>query len=257
MKAHKTALVHPEAIIADDVEIGPHTIIGENVTIGKGTKIGANIVIDGSTKIGENCQVYTGAVIGVPPQDLKYKGEDTKVIIGDNNVIREYVTINRATAATGETKIGNNNLIMAYAHVAHDCVIGNGVILANVATLAGHVVIEDKAIVGGLTPIHQFVHIGTMSIVGGHSRVVKDIPPYCKAAGSPIKMFGLNSVGLDRHNFPEEVKAQLRKAYKIIFRSKLNTTQAIQKLEKESNLCDEVNHFIAFIKESERGICKE
>jgi UDP-N-acetylglucosamine acyltransferase len=257
VKAHKTALVHPDAIINSEVEIGPNTIIGKDVTLGKGTIIGANVIIDGTTRIGENCKIYTGAVIGTPPQDLKYRGEETKVIIGDNNTIREYVTINRATAATGETKIGNNNLIMAYAHVAHDCVIGNWVVLANLVTLAGHVVIEDKAIVGGSTPIHQFIHIGTMSIVGGLSRVVKDIPPYCKAAGSPMKMFGLNSIGLDRHNFSEEVKIQLKKAYKIVFRSKLNTTQAIQKLEEEKNLCDEVSHFINFIKESERGICKE
>lgn len=257
MKIHKTALVHPEAKIGDDVEIGPYTIIDKKVTIANGTIIGPKVVIEGTTSIGKNCKIYTGAIIGTPPQDLKYKGEETKVSIGDNNVIREYATINRGTVAKGETKLGNNNLIMAYAHIAHDCSIGNNTILANVATLAGHVVIEDKAIVGGITPVHQFVRIGTMSIVGGASRTTKDIPPYCKAAGSPIRMFGLNSIALERSNFSEEVKSQLKMAYKIVFKSKLNTTQAIEKLEKESDLCDEVRHFITFIKGSERGICKE
>ncbi len=257
MKIHKTALIHPDAIIGNDVEIGAYTIIDKDVTIGNETIIGPRVIIEGTADIGKNCKIYTGAIIGNPPQDLKYKGEPTKVFIGDNNIIREYVTINRATIATGETKIGNNNLIMAYAHIAHDCTIGNGTILANVATLAGHVVIEDKAIVGGLTPVHQFVRIGTLAIVGGSSRTTKDIPPYCKAAGSPIRMFGLNSVALQRSNFSEEVKMQLKRVYKIVFRSRLNTTQAIAELEKESNLCDEARHFIAFIKESERGICKE
>ncbi len=257
MTIHKTALVHPDAVIGDDVEIGPYAIIDKNVVIGNGSKIGPRVIIEGTTKIGQNCVLYTGAIIGSPPQDLKYKGEETKVSIGDNNIIREYATINRATVATGETKIGDNNLIMAYAHIAHDCVIGDGVILANVVTLAGHVVIEDRAIIGGLTPIHQFVRIGTLAIVGGSSRTTKDIPPYCKAAGSPIRVFGLNSIGLVRSNFSEDIKTQLKRAYKIVFRSKLNTTQAIKELEKEHNLCDEVRHFIGFIKESERGICKE
>ncbi len=257
MNIHKTALVHPDAKIAEDVEIGPFAIIDKKVTIGKGSVIGPRVIIDGITEIGENCKIYTGAIIGNPPQFLKYKGEETKVILGNNNVIREYVTINRGTAMSGETRIGDNNLIMCYVHVAHDCVIGSGTVLANGVTLAGHVYIEDKAIVGGLTPVHQFVRIGTLSIVGGGSRTTKDVPPYLMAAGSPIRLFGLNSVGLSRRNVSQSVRLQLKKAYKILFRSKLNTTQALERLESENNLYDEVQYLISFIKESERGICKE
>ncbi len=254
---HKTALINPDAIIAEDVEIGPFTIIGGSVSIGKGTKIGARVIVEGDAQIGENCQVFTGAIIGNMPQDLKYGGEHTKVIIGNNNIIREYVTINRGTQLTGKTVIGEKNLIMSYAHIAHDCVIGDEVILANAVTMAGHVIVDDKAIVGGLSPVHQFVRIGTLSIVGGGSRVAKDVPPYCMAAGAPIRMFGLNVVGLERNNFSHDVKSQIKKAYKILFRSKLNTTQALKKLEKEPDLSDEVMQFMSFIRESERGICKE
>ncbi len=257
MKVHKTALVHPDAIIGDNVEVGPFSIIGKDVKIGKGTVIESNVLIDGDTELGEDCHVYTGAVIGVPPQDLKYRGEKTKVVIGKNNVIREYVTINRGTAGVGETRLGDNNLLMAYAHVAHDCVIGSYVVLANNATLAGHVIVEDRAVIGGMTPIHQFCRIGTYAILGGGSRTNKDVPPYCKAAGSPIRMYGLNSVALERNNFSLDVRNQLKKAYKIVFRSKLNTTQALAQLKKETNWCDEVKYFIQFIAESERGITKE
>ena len=254
---HKTALVHPDAIMGEHVEIGPFSIIGANVKIGSNTAIGAYVVIDGDTQIGDNCQIFAGTIIGHIPQDLKYKNEPTKVIIGNNNIIREYVTINRGTVASGQTVIGERNLIMAYVHIAHDCVIGDSVVLANAVTMAGHVVVYDKAIVGGLSPIHQFVRIGTLSIVGGGSRVAKDVPPYCMAAGTPIRMFGLNVVGLERNNFSPETKMWLKKSYRTVFRSKLNTTQAIRLLEKEHNLPEEVLGFIAFIKESERGICKE
>ncbi len=257
MKVHKTALVHPDAIVGENVEVGPFSIIGKDVKIGKGTKIEANVLIDGDTEIGEECHIFTGAIIGTPPQDLKYQGERTKVIIGNRNVIREYVTINRGTAAVGETKIGDNNLFMAYAHVAHDCVIGNYVVLANNATLAGHVVVEDRAIIGGMTPVHQFCRIGTFTILGGGSRTNKDVPPYCKAAGSPIKMYGLNIIALERNNFSQDVRNQLKKAYKIVYRSKMNTSQALIQLKKETNWCDEVKYFIQFIAESERGITKE
>lgn len=257
MKIHKTALVHPDAVIEENVEVGPFSVIGKDVKIGKGTKIEAHVLLDGDTEIGEDCHIFSGAIIGTQPQDLKYRGEKTKVIIGSKNIIREYVTINRGTVAVGETKIGDNNLIMAYAHVAHDCIIGNRVVLANNATLAGHVVVEDNAVIGGLTPIHQFVRIGSYAILGGSSRTNKDVPPYCKAAGSPMRMYGLNTIALERNNFPQEVRNQLKKVYKIVFRSKLNTTQALEKLKKEQNLCDEAKYFIQFIAESERGITKE
>ncbi|MFC1566583.1 acyl-ACP--UDP-N-acetylglucosamine O-acyltransferase [bacterium] len=257
MNIHKTALVNPDAVLGEGVEIGANTIIGGKVNIGTGVKIGANVVIDAAVEIGDNCQIFTGAVIGTNPQDLKFKGEDTKVVIGKNTVIREYVTINKGTTSTGETHIGEHCLLMAYVHVAHDCVLGNEAILANAVTLAGHVVVEDKAIIGGLTPVHQFVRIGTMAIVGGGSRVSKDIPPYCKAAGTPIRMFGLNTVGLQRNDFPQTTRNSLKNAYKTVFRSKLNTTQAVKQLEKNTDISDEVKYFITFIKESERGICKE
>ena len=257
MTIHKTALVHPDAILGNDVRVGPHTIIGPKVQIGAGSHIGANIVIEGSVEIGEKCNIYTGAIIGNPPQDLKYNGEDTKVVVGNNCTIREYVTVNRGTSLAGETRIGDNCLLMAYVHIAHDCVVGNGVVLANNATLAGHVEIDDSAIVGGLTAIHQFVKIGTLTILGGASRVSKDVPPYCKAAGNPLRMYGLNSIGLQRNNFSAELRLELKRVYKIIFRSKYNTTQALEALAKFETKYDEVNAFISFVKESERGICKE
>lgn len=257
MRIHKTALVHPDAEIGENVEIGPFCVIGRDVKIGKSTCLEAHVVVDGITEIGEDCHIFTGAIIGSPPQDLKYRGEKTRLRIGNRNIIREYVTINRGTVVGGETKIGDDNLVMAYAHVAHDCIIGNKVVLANNATLAGHVMVEDHAVIGGLTPVHQFCRIGAYAILGGSSRTNKDVPPYCKAAGSPIKLYGLNSISLERHNFPQEVRNQLKRAYKIVFRSKLNTTQALEKLKKETSFCDEVKYFIQFIAESERGITKE
>jgi UDP-N-acetylglucosamine acyltransferase len=257
MSIHKTALIHPDAILGKDVEIGPNSIIGPKVKLGTGAVIGANVVIDGSTQIGDKCKIFTGAVIGTEPQDLKYRGEDTKVIIGKNTVIREYVTVNRGTVAVGETRVGDNCLLMAYVHVAHDCIVGNNAILANNATLAGHVILEDKTIIGGLTAIHQGVRVGTMAIIGGETRVVMDVLPYSKSAGNPMRLFGLNTIGLQRSNFSDKVMEDLKKVYKIIFRSKMNTTQAIKSIEENSNNCDEVKYLIKFIKESERGICKE
>ncbi|MFC1485327.1 acyl-ACP--UDP-N-acetylglucosamine O-acyltransferase [bacterium] len=257
MGIHKTALIHPDAVLGVDVQVGPNTIIGPNVKIGANTIIGPNVVIEGTVEIGGKCQIYTGAIIGNPPQDLKYKGEDTKAVVGSGTIIREYVTINRGTSATGETRIGDNCLLMAYVHIAHDCIVGNNVVLANNATLAGHVMVDDRAIIGGLTPIHQFVRIGLLAIVGGYSRVTKDVPPYCKAAGSPLRMYGLNTIGLQRSNISVNAREDLKRAYKILFRSKRNTTQAIKCLEALKDRCDEVNTLISFIKESERGICKE
>jgi len=257
VEIHRTAVIHKRASLGEGVKVGPYTIIGEKVQVGRNTRIHAHVMIEGHTEIGENCQIFNGTVIGTPPQSLKYQGEDTRVVIGDNNIIREYVTINKGTTATGETRIGNNCMLMAYVHIAHDCVLGNDVFLANVATLGGHVVVEDKAIIGGLTPVHQFVRIGTLAIVGGGSRTAKDVPPYCKAAGVPIRMYGLNSVGLSRNNFPPLVKEQLKMVYKTVFRSNLNTSQALEVLSKKSDFFDEAKHFINFVRESERGICKE
>lgn len=251
-----TAQVAPGARIACDVEIGHYSIIGPQVKIDSGTRIGEHCLITGDTTIGKNCQIFTGAVIGSIPQDLKYKGEKTEVSIGDNNIIREYVTINLGTRASGKTVIGNNNLIMAYAHIAHDCVIGNDVIIANVGTLAGHIVIEDRAILGGLAAVHQFVRIGHLSIVGGCSKVIQDIPPYSMCDGHPAKVLGLNRVGLERYGISKEVKANLKHAFTILFNSGLSIPHALKKVEQEVPPIKEVIYLLDFIKNSQRGVCR-
>lgn len=251
---HASAIVDPTAVIRDDVKIGPYAIVGPDVTIGEGSRIFAHAVIERGTTIGERCQVHYGAVIGGEPQDLKYEGEATVCIVGDGTVIREYVTVSRGTRALGRTEIGEGCLLMAYVHVAHDCRIGDGVILSNAVNLAGHVTIDEQAIVGGMTPVHQFVRIGAHAFVGGGSRVQKDVPPYVKAAGVPTTLFGLNTVGLDRRGFPENVKAELKRAYRLFFNSKLNIGQALERAEGELHPYPEIVRFLTFIRESERGI---
>lgn len=255
-KIHNTALIHKNAQIASDVEIGPYTIIGANVKIGKGSKIRSHVVIDGRTNIGENCLIFPSAVIGTIPQDLKYSGEKTQVIIGSKTTIREFVTINLSTSIDQPTTVGNNCLLMAYVHVAHNCKLGDNVIMANAATLAGHVEVENNATIGGLTPVHQFVKIGCYSFIGGLSRVSKDVAPYTRGASIPYKTIGLNSIGLRRHNFSDETMQSLKKLYKIFYTSNLNTTQAIEKIEANIEPIYEVNHFVNFVKKSERGILK-
>jgi UDP-N-acetylglucosamine acyltransferase len=251
---HASAVVDPRAIIKDDVKIGAGAIVGSNVTIGEGTRIYPHAVIEPGTTIGERCQIHYGAVIGGEPQDLKYEGEQTTCLIGDGTVIREYATVSRGTRALGRTEIGEGCLLMAYVHVAHDCRLGDGVILSNAVNLAGHVTIGEQAIIGGMTPVHQFVRIGAHSFVGGGSRVQKDIPPYVKAAGVPTTLFGLNSVGLDRRGFPENVKAELKRAYRLFFNSKLNIGQALERAETDLHPYPEILLFLTFIRESERGI---
>ncbi len=255
---HEKAIVHPNARIAEGVEIGPFSVIGENVAIDKDTRIGPHVVITGWTTIGKNCKIYQFSSIGEPPQDLKFKGEESHVIIGDNNVIREFVTINRATThGGGKTVLGDGNFLMAYAHVAHDCLIGNEVIMSNAATLAGHIEIEDGAIIGGLVGVHQFVRIGAYSFISGLSGVPQDIPPYMLAAGSRCKLYGLNMVGLKRHGFPQKTIKGLKKAYKIIFRSGLILEEAIKAIEDdEIAIISEVVHLVQFIQSSKRGICR-
>jgi len=254
---HKTAIVHKKAKIGKGVSIGPYTIVGENVEIGDGCQFGPSCFIDGWTKIGKDCKILAQAAIGTPPQYLEYKGEKTKVIIGENNIIREFVTINRGTKEGGGiTRIGNNNFIMAYVHIAHDCRVGNGVTLANVATLAGHVTVEDYAVIGGIIPIHQFVRIGTHAMVGGGSRVPKDVVPYTLSAGNPLRVSGINTVGLKRHGFSGREISILKEAFRLIFRSKLNLSQAIERIEKELEKTDSIKHLLEFLKMSKRGICK-
>jgi len=253
--------IHPQAIcskkarIADDVEVGPYTIINDEVTVGAGTKIGASCVIDGHTTVGKNCKIFTGAVIGSIPQDLKYKGEAAYLEIGDNNVIREYCTLNIGTGEGGKTIVGNNNLIMAYSHVAHDCVVGNDCIIANCGTLAGHVTIEDKAVVGGLVAIHQFTRVGKLSIIGGCSKVVQDIPPFSTCDGHPAKTFGLNIVGLRRASLSAKAVSDLKQAFKLLFNSGLAISHAIDKILAEIPATEEISYLIDFIKNSKRGIC--
>jgi UDP-N-acetylglucosamine acyltransferase len=256
MRIHPTASVAKSVKLAEDVIVGPHTIIGENIVIAAGTRIGAFCVIEGNVSIGKDCEVFTGAVIGSQPQDLKFKGEKTFLDIGDNNIIREYCTFNSGTGEGGRTVVGNNNLFMAYSHVAHDCLVGNGCVIANNGTLAGHVTIEDKAVIGGLVAIHQFVRIGTLSIIGGCSKVVQDIPPYSTCDGHPAKVYGLNLVGLRRNNASKESIRQLNHAFKILFNSGLSVKHALEALEKEMKLYNEAIYLIDFIKNSQRGLVR-
>lgn len=256
MKIHSTAIVDPKAELSESVSVGPYSIINPDVVIGKGTQIGSHVLIDSGTTVGKNCKIHQGAILGTPPQDLKFGGEKTCLRIGDNTVIREYASLNRGTKMRGETTIGKNCFIMMYAHVAHDCVIGNHVILANSVNLAGHIEIGDYAIIGGVVPVHQFVKIGSHSIIGGGFRVQKDVCPFTMVAGYPLKTVGLNLVGLKRRGFPEKTIKILMQVYKIIFRFKLNTSQAVEKIKNEIELIPEVKEILDFIQKSERGIIK-
>jgi len=257
MNIHPTALVDPGVQLSKGVQIGPYTIIKSDVTIGENTIIGSHVVIDSHTDIGANCRIFQFSSIGAAPQDLKYRGEETRVIIGDNNVIREFVTINRSTTADiGMTKIGNNNLLMAYCHVAHNCRLGNFVVMANAANLAGHIDVEDYAIIGGLTGVHQFTRIGTHAFIGGASAVAQDVPPYVTASGNRAKLYGLNVVGLKRKGFSEETLHALKQTYRIIFRSSLTLKKAIEKVRAEVPDLPEVRHMVEFIERSERGVTR-
>ncbi len=257
MKIHNTAVVHPSAEIGEDVEIGPYCIIGEHVKIGTGTRIKSHVSIDGWTEIGEECVFYPFSSIGEPPQDLKFQGEVSWLRIGKNNVFREFVTLNRGTElGGGETVIGDHNFFMAYCHLAHDCRIGNHVVMANAATLGGHITIEDHSIVGGLTAIHQFVRIGRFAIIGGASAVPMDVPPFCNVTGNRAKLHGLNSVGLKRHEFSDEVIRELKKAYRILFRSGLLIQDAVEQVRKEVTDLPEVHELLDFLRDSKRGICR-
>ncbi len=254
MNIHQTAIVSKQAKLADDVVVGPFTVITDAVTIGQGTVIGSHCFIDGNTTLGKNCQLFSGAVVGSSPQDLKYKGEKSFLVIGDNNIIREYCTLNPGTNDAGRTIVGNNNLLMAYSHVAHDCVVGNNCVFANNATLAGHVTIEDRAVIGGLVAIHQFVHVGRLSIIGGCSKVVQDIPPFSTCDGHPARVYGLNLVGLRRNEVARESIHALDQAFKVLFNSGLTLKHALEKLETEAVKTPEVSYLIDFVKRSERGL---
>jgi len=257
MNIHSTAIISPDAQLEEGVEIGPYVVIGSDVKIGKNTVIGPHTVIDDYVHIGEGNRIFQFCSIGAPPQDLKFGGEKTRVIIGNFNTIREFVTIHRATTADiGVTIIGDNNLLMAYVHIAHNCKLANNIVMVNYAGLAGHIHVEDYAIIGGLTGIHQFCRLGTHCMIGGASAVVKDVPPYSIAQGNHAKLFGLNLIGLKRRDFSEKTIKALKDAYRIIFRSNLLLEAALKKAQEEVEDVPEVKHFIKFIKESERGICR-
>lgn len=254
---HPTAIVSPGAEIEEGTLIGPFCIINDGAQVRRGTRLISNIIIEGNTEIGENCTIYPFTSIGLPPQDLKYKGEKTGIRIGKNNTIREYTTIHRASVGgDGLTTIGDDNFLMAYVHVAHDCEIGNSVIMSNVATLAGHVVVEDHAYIGGLVAVHQFTRIGSYAMVGGFSGVGQDIPPYTMASGARAKLFGLNAVGMKRHGFPDSTINDLKKAYKILFREKRTLKDALKKIQEDLPYTDEIKHLVEFIGKNKRGICR-
>lgn len=251
---HPTALVSPDAVIGEGVGIGAFAIVGEECVIGDGCTIAPRATLERFVTLAPNVKVGSGSILGGDPQDLKFKGERTTVEIGEGTTIREYATINRGTAQSLKTSVGSNSFIMSYVHLAHDCHIGNGVILGNGVQLAGHVTVEDRAIVSGLSAVHQFVRIGSFSFIGGCSRVSKDVPPYIKAVGNPIKLYGLNSVGLQRNNFPEETIRELKRAYRLFFRSELNVTQARERAASELPDIPELAHFLQFIDASDRGV---
>lgn len=253
---HSTTVVHPDAKIGQGVIIGPGAVIGENVSIGDGTKIGANVVVGGWTTIGQRCELYPGSAVGLEPQDLKFKGEKSFCNIGDETVIRECVTISRATGEGEETRIGNNCLFQACTHVAHNCIVGNNVIMSNCAGLAGHVIVEDRVVIGGIAGIHQFVKIGRNAMVGGMAKVVQDIPPYVIADGQPARVIGLNSVGLSRAGISEEVRHDLKQAFRIIYRSGFSLSRAIEEMEMQLNSSVEIENLLRFLRNADRGIMR-
>jgi UDP-N-acetylglucosamine acyltransferase len=253
-RIHPTAIIAPDADIAADVEIGAFAIVGEGCSLDTGCVIGPRATLERNVTLGRDVKVGICTVLGGAPQDLKYAGEETSVEIGDGTVVREYVTVNRGTAHSFKTTVGENCLLMSYVHVGHDCRIGNSVILSNVVQLAGHVTIEDKAIISGMSAVHQFTRIGRHSFIGGMSRVSKDIPPFLKAVGNPVKLYGLNTIGLQRSGMDEETIRELKRAYRLLFRSDLNVSQAIERAQTEIEPLPEVKELIRFVEASERGV---
>lgn len=252
---HPTALVDKAAELAPGVSVGPYAIIEGRVVIGPDTRIGPHVVIKEFTSIGARCRIFQFASLGEIPQDLKFQGEESQLIIGDDNTIREFATMHRGTAGGGGvTRVGHGNLFMAYTHVAHDCVVGDGVIMSNAATLGGHIVVEDKAIIGGLAAVHQFSRIGRHAFVGGASAVARDVPPYTMAFGNRAKLVGLNLVGLKRAGFSDATLQALKQAYEILFLSSLNMKEAVQRVREELPPVPEVQHLLEFVESTERGL---
>jgi UDP-N-acetylglucosamine acyltransferase len=253
---HPTAIVHPNAQIGSGCEIGPYCVIGENVALGDGCKLHSHVVIDGHTKLGRENEIFPFASIGLKTQDLKWKGGVTRTEIGDGNTFREYVTIHSATGDGEVTRVGSHNTILAYCHIAHNCTLGDRIIMSNVATLAGHVTVEDHAVIGGLAAVHQFSRVGKMSMIGGCSKIVQDVPPFMIVDGNPGETRTINKVGMERHGVSEEAQNALRQAYKILFREGLTIPNALVKIEQELPKLPEVLHLLNFVRTSERGISK-
>lgn len=254
---HETAVIAPGATLGRDVVIGPYSVIGEHVVLGDGCKVGPNVVIEGWTSIGRNNRFYHGATIGCEPQDLKFHGEKSDLVIGDNNTFREFVTVSRGTeGGGGVTHIGNNNLFMAYCHIGHDCQIGSHIVMSNATNLGGHVHVEDRAVIGGVCGIHQFSKIGKMAMIGACSKIVKDIPPYVLVDGNPAKVAGINVVGLRRNGIEPEIRDEIKAAYRILYRSNLTMEQAIEHMDQQLQGSPEIDHFIRFLRNADRGICR-
>jgi UDP-N-acetylglucosamine acyltransferase len=258
MNIHSSAIIDPGARIHPSCKIGPYCVVGPRVELGEGCELVSHVAMEGPTRIGVGNRFFPFSSIGLPPQDISYAGEPTRLEIGDHNVVREFVTINRGTVkGAGLTRVGNHTLIMAYVHIAHDCVIGDHVIMANAATLGGHVTVEDWAMVGALCPVHQFVRIGAHSYIGGGSTITQDVLPFSKtSADRNTHAFGLNSVGLERRGFSKERIQKLHHAYKVLLASKLNTSQALARLKAESDLGEDVEKLVQFVEASERGVIK-
>lgn len=251
---HPTAIIDPSAILEEGVRVGPGTIVGPDVHVGAGSELGAHVLIEQKTTLGEQCRIHHGAVLGTDPQHLKFEGEETWLRIGNRTQVREYATLNRGTAWSGETVVGDDCLIMAYAHVAHDCHLGDHVILTNATQLAGHVQVGDWAILSGLVAVHQFVRIGRHALIGGLSRVSQDVVPFSRVSGNPPKIFGINSLGLDRRGFSREVRSSLKKAFRTLFHSDLNLSQALVRVREDMVMEGEVEELITFIEASRRGV---
>lgn len=253
-RIHPSALIDPSAIIGRDVEIGPFVVIGPDVTIGDRCRLAPRVSLERNVILGEGVIVGSGAILGGPPQDLKYRDETTWVEVGEGTIIREYATINRGTTSSGKTTVGRRCFIMTYVHIAHDCHVGDGVTIANGTQLAGHVTIHDRAAISGLVAVHQFVTIGSHCFIGGATRVNQDIPPYVKAVGNPVELYGLNSIGLQRSGFPAETIGALKRAYRLFFNSDLNLGQALEQSRLELPELPEVTRFLEFVSTSRRGV---
>lgn len=254
---NKKAVIDKSASIGEGVTIGPYSIIGENVNVGDNVSIGAHVVIERDTTVGEGCRIYNFASIGTDPQDIKYKGEKTELIIGNGTIIREFTTLNRGTAAGGGvTTVGDNCFLMAYSHIAHDCQLGDDVIIANAVNLAGHITIEDYVVIGGQVVIHQFTRLGKHSIIGGASAVPQDVPPFMNAVGNRAVLHGLNSIGLKRRGYPAETVSKLKQAYSMIFRANRVLKEVLEEVEDTMSDCKEVMYLVDFLRNSKRGFVR-